>query len=64
MAIGYPGPKKGPKRTSMAGTRQNPGNLGRSTTNKKGASMNRDVTTAFKRRGINQGPGGHQRPAS
>ena len=62
--IGRPGPKKGPAKTSMGGSRQNPGNLGRRTDVKQGASMNRDVTTAFRRRGINPGPGGHQRPAS
>lgn len=60
--IGRPGANPGPGRTTATGSKQNPGNLGRSTSVKKGASMNRDATVAFKRNGINPGPGGTQRP--
>ena len=60
--IGRRGSNPGTGRTSATGSKQNPGNLGRSTSNSKGASMNRDATVAFKRRGIGAGPGGTQRP--
>lgn len=61
--IGKPGRNPGPGKTSIAGTGSGK-NLGRTTSMKRGASMNRDVTVAFKRRGINPGPGGNQRPPS
>lgn len=60
--IGRPGSNPGPGRTSATGSKQNPGNLGRSTSGKRGASMNRDATVAFKRKSINPGPGGTQIP--
>lgn len=59
--IGKRGRNPGPSATSAVGARAT-GNLGRTTSVRKGATQNRDTAVAFKRRGINQGPGGEQRP--
>ena len=60
--IGRPGPKKGPSRTSMRGARQNPGNLGRSTSLRSNTGTNKDPVKGIQRARINAGPGGSQRP--
>lgn len=59
--IGRPGPKKGPAKTTMAGSIRT-GNLGRTTGMKSNTGTNKDAVRGIQRARINPGGGGTQRP--
>jgi hypothetical protein len=58
--IGRPGRAIGSGKSRMTGSFSGPGNLGKRTDVRKFGSQNHDPATAFRRRGINAGPGGTQ----
>lgn len=60
--IGTRGTNPGPPKTAIRGTKWNPGNLGRSTSEKSNAGLNHDAVKGIQKARVNPGPGGSQRP--